>query len=500
MSIPVASIVSVAISIGAKFPPRAGFGVLNLVTSEFDGKALGVISLPERIRSYSNLDGVAADWSANSEVIKAATAYFGQQPKPTSLKVSMRYPVAQNSMLRGGSVVDDATNLAIFTAILDGSFALSIDGVSNDITGIDFSGDLNMDDVAADIQTALQLESGGSWPTSTCTYDGSRFVIQSGSSGVTSLISFASVVSPAVGTDISSLLQIRTGESTKNNGIDAETITASLNEIQNVDSDWYGLSFTKEVRDGVVINSENAVTAAATWCEARVKIFGNTSNDIDLLDSVTTNDIASTFKASSLRRSITNFSSYPDQYPSASVPGRAFTVNFNQPNSTITLKFKQTPGITVENLTQNQKAVLDNKNANAVIKVGSRNMYAESFMANGNFFDEVHGVDWLQNAIQTNVFGYLLTRTTKVPYTDKGVAAIAQQVTKALDEAVRNGLIAPGETIDGEFLPNGYKVIALPVADVNQSDKDARQYNSLSFVVLGAGAIHGVQIEGIFER
>ena len=180
--------------------------------------------------------------------------------------------------------------------------------------------------------------------------------------------------------------------------------------------------------------------------------------------------------------------------------GRAFTVNFNQPNSTITLKFKQAPGITVENLTQSHKVVLDSKRANAIITVGASDMFAESFMASGVFFDEVHGIDWLENAVQTNVFGYLSTRPTKVPYTDKGISAIKQQVTKALDEAVLNGLIAPGETIDGEFLGTGYKIITIPAADINQSDVDARKYPGLSFVVLGAGAIHSVQINGVFER
>jgi hypothetical protein len=293
---------------------------------------------------------------------------------------------------------------------------------------------------------------------------------------------------------------MRQGESTKTSGIDAETVTASLNAIQNVDEDWYGLVFTKEIRDLVQVNGEDAVEAAADWCEARVKVFGNTSNDFDVLDAVTTSDICSVLKSKSIRRTISTYSSFENEYPSASILGRAFTVNFNQPNSTLTLKFKQMPTMTVENLTQNQKAVLNSKNGNALIEVGTSYMFAESYMANGVFFDEVHGVDWLTDAIQTNVFGYLLTRTTKVPYTNKGVTAIEQQVINALDEAVRNGLIAPGETIDGEFLGTGYETTAILVEDINQSDKEARFYPGLSFVILGAGAIHGVQINGIFER
>jgi hypothetical protein len=494
MGIPISSVVGVSIAIGATFPARAGFGTLNIVTAES-----GVIGVAERIRSYQNLDGVVADWPANSEVVSAATAYFGQQPKPTSLKVSTRFPSAVGAQLRSGAVAQNAANLALFTAISTGSFAITIDGASSeDITGLDFSASTDLNGVASVIETALQLIASGGFTAATCTHDGTRFFINSGTTGVTSTISF--LTAAATGADVSSLLEMQQGEGTKTPGIAAETITASLNAIQNADTDWYGLLFTKEVRDGFVVNAEDAVEAAAAWCEARIKVFGNTTNDLDALDSVNENDILSLLKAQNLRRTLSTYSSSPNQYPSASILGRAFTVNFNQPNSTLTLKFKQGPGITVEQLTQNEKAVLDSKRGNAFILVGQSDMYAESRMANNTFFDEVHGIDWLQNAIQINVFGYLLTRTTKVPYTDKGVAALEQQVINALDEAVRNGLIAPGETIDGRFLPNGYEVNTVLVADTNQSDKEARNYNGISFIILGAGAIHGAQINGIFER
>lgn len=492
MTIPTSKVVNVAIAIGATFPARAGFGTLNIVTAE-----TGVIGVAERKRAYSTLDGVAADWSANTEVLKAATAYFSQQPKPTSLVVSVRFPTAQSAQLRGGAV----TSVTEFLTVADGSFAISIDGDAQDITGIDLTdGEVTLDDVAASIQSALQAVATGGYSAATCTHDGTRFYITSGTTGVSSTISFLSAVDPATGTDISSMLQMALGEGTKENGLAAETITASLNAIAQKDNSWYGLLFTKEVRDGVQVNSEDAVVAAASWCEARVKTFFNTTNDIDSYDSVTTNDIGSVLEAASYRRTITSFSSYPSQYPSASLAGRAFTVNFSQPNSTITLMFKQLPGITVEDLSDNQLAVLESKNINSYITVGGVNMFTDSRMANGVFYDEVHGIDWLTNAIQTNVFGYMVTRTTKVPYTDKGTAALEQQTIRALDEAVLNGLAAPGETIDGEFLGNGYKTTLISVADVNQSDKEARFYPGLSFVILGAGAIHGVQINGVFER
>lgn len=496
MSIPVSSIVNVSITLGATFPSRKGFGILNCVTAE-----TGVIGFAERIRAYSDAASVAADWPGTSEVVKLANAYFSQQPKPTEFRVSVRAENDVAAELRGGSVVDNAANLALFTAISDGSFAISIDGNAEDVTGIDFTtGVTDMATAAAKIETALQAIVTLPFPTSTVTYDGSRFFITSGTTGASSSISFLTPVSPATGTDISSLLQMQQGEATKTDGIAAETITEALNAIEAKSSDWYGLIFTNEVRDAAVVNTEPAVIAAAAWTQARVKVFFNTSNDLDVLDSVVTNDIVSQLDAANYTRTMSTFSSFISQYPSASVAGRAFTVDFSQPDSTITMKFKQLPGITVESLSTNQKNVLDSKRGNAFITVGATDIYAESFMAGDFFFDEIHGTDWLTDAIQTEVFGYLVSRPTKVPYTDKGVAALEQQLIKILDESVRNGLVATGETIDGEFLPNGYKTITVPVADVSASKKQNRQYNGLSFVAIGAGAIHGVQIQGVFER
>ena len=496
MTIPVKSIVAVSITIGASFPSRKGFGILNCVTAE-----TGTIGFAERIRSYGSADSVAADWPSNSEVVKLANSYFGQQPKPTDFRVSVRAEAAVAAELRGGSVVDNAANLALFVAISDGSFAISIDGNAEDITTIDFTGDTNLTDVAATIEAKLQAILTLPFPTSTVDYEDGRFFIRSGTTGATSLISFLTQVSPVTGTDIGSLLQMQQGEGTKTNGIDPETITESLDAIQQASSDWYGLIFTKEVRDAAQVNGEDAVVAAAAWVQARIKTFFNTSNDLDVLDSVTTNDIISLLNASSSTRTMSTFSSHTAEYPGASIAGRAFTVDFSQPNSTITLKFKQGPGITSENLSENDKSVLDSKRGNSFFEVGPDTViYGESYMGGDFFFDEIHGTDWLTDAIEKEVFGYILSRPSKVPYSEAGTAALEQQTIKVLDEAVRNGLVAPGETIDGVFLPNGYITTTIPVANVSQTEKDARQYNGLSFIALGAGAIHGAQIQAVFER
>ena len=193
-----------------------------------------------------------------------------------------------------------------------------------------------------------------------------------------------------------------------------------------------------------------------------------------------------------------------DDHTSAhfSAAARASTVNFDLADSTITLKFKQLPGVTPSIITESERRGLTSKNINYYTNFGKSRMLAESTMAqDGVFIDEVHGVDWLQNAIETNVFGYLYAHPTKVPQTDKGVAALEQQVRLALQEAVRNGLIAPGTNyLTGEFMEKGFVTWAQPVGEQNQSDREARKAPPIYFLAKGAGAIHSVDIAGVFQR
>lgn len=487
--LPLSTIVNVNISVSPTFPAREGFGTLLIVTNQ-----TGVVGVSERLRLYSDIDGVIADWGANSEVTKAATTYFSQKPKPTSLMVGVRFDANQNAELIGGSV--PSPELASFQALTNAGFTVAIDGVSQEITGLNFSAAASLSAVADIIETAIQAIGTGGFTAATFSYEATGFVLKSGTAGAASTLSY--VTAPTSGEDVSTILKMLQGESVKADGVDAEDITTALSALNEKDDSWYGFMFTKEVRDTVQVYGETAVLAAAAWTEARVKTFFTVSNNELTKTSTQTGTIA--YLLASYSRTIVLYSSYPTEYPDASTAGRAFTVDFTSGNPSITLKFKQLPGITVEKVSTVQKGYLDAVNCNAYISIAGNIMLAEGKMASGRFFDEIHGLDWLKNAIQTNVFGYMSTRTSKVPYTDKGIQALAQQVSNALAEGVTAGLLAPGTTIDDEFLSEGYKVSTVPEAKVSQSNKEARFYNGISFVALGSGAIHGVTINGIFER
>jgi len=70
----------------------------------------------------------------------------------------------------------------------------------------------------------------------------------------------------------------------------------------------------------------------------------------------------------------------------------------------MTLKFKQEPGVAPETLTETQAATLRGKHCNVFVNYDNDTaIIQEGVSFDGSFFDEVVGLDWLENDIQTAV-------------------------------------------------------------------------------------------------
>jgi hypothetical protein len=87
----------------------------------------------------------------------------------------------------------------VWAAVADGSFRITIDGVGHNIDAINFAGDLNMDDVAATIQAAVQAATGA---LETVVWDTNHFIITTVDSA-SSAITVTETSTGVVGTDIS---------------------------------------------------------------------------------------------------------------------------------------------------------------------------------------------------------------------------------------------------------------------------------------------------------
>ncbi|MEX0632778.1 DUF3383 domain-containing protein [Serratia ureilytica] len=118
-------------------------------------------------------------------------------------------------------------------------------------------------------------------------------------------------------------------------------------------------------------------------------------------------------------------------------------------------------------------------------------------MCNADFFDERHGLDWLQNYVQTNYYNRLYTSSTKVPQTDEGITDLLTNVEASLAQGAENGLIAPGvwgrrfrRAEYRRHADKGYYVYSPPIAQQAQAEREARKAPVMQVAIKLAGAVH----------
>ncbi|EOI2401102.1 DUF3383 family protein [Klebsiella pneumoniae] len=273
-----------------------------------------------------------------------------------------------------------------------------------------------------------------------------------------------------------------------------ETLLQAVNACLQY-TNWYGLAIADSAD---LVEADVISVAAAIEASSLSRILAVTTDDVNVLVSGNTDNIGYKLKAAGYGRTFWQYSS-SSKYAAISAFGRAFTVNFTGNNTTITLKFKTEPGVTYETLTTAQAAAIDAINGNVYVYYANDTaIIQQGVMANGDFFDERHGLDWLQNYVQTNLYNLLYTSTTKIPQTDAGVTRLMTNVEASLDQAVNNGLVAPGvwnggpigQIQSGDTLTKGYYVYADAVANQAQSDREARKSPVIQAAIKLAGAIH----------
>lgn len=313
---------------------------------------------------------------------------------------------------------------------------------------------------------------------------------------VSSSVGFATAGS---GTDISAQLKMTADLSQSLvPGFDAESPVACAAVLADMSSDWYGLMFQASVQP-----TDDQSIDVSTFIEALslTRIYGVTIINTNVLSALVTTDLASRMVQGAYRQSFCQYS--PNIAAIASFFGRAFSVNFNANNSTITLMYKQEPSVAPSVLTENQALILKNKRCN-VYTAYDNNTFIIQFgvMSGPAYFDEIHGVDWLQNAIQTACYNVMFTSTTKIPQTDAGVNQFVNAISGVCGQGVANGFIAPGiwnadgfgELTNGQFLKTGYYIFAQPIALQSQADRETRVAPPIQVAVKLAGAIQSLNV------
>lgn len=500
MAIEITEFANVSISVSPTGVQGGNFGILGFLTTDSDGIKVGKEITPaERYRSYTSLDSVLGDWATSSEVAKAATSFYGQTPTPTDFDVIVNYRNPQKSVLLGGGtgtpseIFEEAITWTggeeILTLTLDGTL-VELDANAAIAAAVS---PITADSIADALTTEVALDLVGA----KVTHNGYQYVVHGATAGAS-----AGTITAAGDTEAARALGLTQASARVVAGINAETAVQSAANAAELGTEYVGLVNHKMFRDGAFTDdSGDSEMDIAAHVNGRSRIFLNTTNDTTTLVAGSSGCSAAKMKAKSYRFVLTTFSRDVNAYPSASVFGRAASVNFSAIGSTITLNLKQMPGITAEDLTPSEFANLQSYNASAVVRIGkSVNAFTNARMASGTWLDSTHGLMWLENRCEVDQFNLLYGSATKVPYSDTGLNMAFDVLTRSLKAAVSNGLAAPGYLPSGEFLSEGFEVYKVPLADVPASDKSNRVYKGLSFKMVGAGALQDLEVSGEFSE
>jgi hypothetical protein len=490
-TLPVTDFVSVSVTL-----TPAGAQSQNISTLLVLGNS-NVIDTVQRIRPYTTLAGVAADFGTTAPEYLAAALWFGQSPQPTTLYIGRWAQTATAGELVGATLSAANSLYTAWTGITAGSLALAVNGgaVTN-VTGINLSTATTMAGVAALIQTAIAAVDAGVTVVWNAVY--SRFQITSSTTGASSSVSF--LTAAGTGTDISAQMGMQSTSSGAYQvpGQAAETALAAATLFDaNFGQSWYALMMPT-----ITADTDHVAVAGYINAATNKHLYGVTTQEAGVLVSTNTTNVAYLLQQLGYSRSIVQYSS-TSLYAVASLFAEALTVNYNGNNTAITLAYKQEPGVTAENLNQTQYAALTGFNANAFLAVNNAtNILQPGVVSNGTYIDIMTGTDWLALAIQTAVYNLLYTTTTKVPQTDAGTNLILTTIESILSQAVTNGLLAPGtwyaggfgQIVYGQYLPKGFYVYAPPISSQSEATRATRASVPIQIAAKLAGAIQSVSV------
>ena len=457
-----------------------------------------------RVRRYTNAQDVAEDFEADSVPYLAAQVYFAQSPFPRNLFIGNYAATAKNEEVRGGT----PSSLSVLQAISTGSFR--VNGVN--FTGLDLSSVTDLAGVATALQTLLRTGTGTRFTGAQVTYDAmkTRFEVRFGGQDTDGTV--FTTHSTAVGVDVSDPLGLDAGSgATYHPGGQDTSVAAALDDIVGLDSSFYFVTNEASMNAGAA--NDEALSIAA-WTEANARVYAAESNEMGAL---TTGEVASVLYTLSQReygRTFITWSEVAD-YKALSIAGRLSSVDFEQPASYTTAKFKTLPGTTPDSITPTQAAELDRKRCNYYANYGATPIYSEGYMsADGLWVDVRYWLDWLRTSIQTDLFN-LLRASASIPLTSGGVLVIKSVIAAVMERGRRNGGITAGVTISEQMaaeiaaatgqpanrvLPSGYYTYVGSVAAQSDADRTARRSPPVKVWMRGSGAVHSIDVALTFEN
>ena len=445
----------------------------------------------EEFRVYTSSDEVKTDFGSASRTYKMAVNVFSQSPNILSgggRLIIFPMPTAVSAVIASTTTEAlDSARLLAFQSISDGEFTIDIDGVSTDITGLDFTNAKSLDDVLLVIANQL--------PLVTCENNSGEFLFSSKKYGIDSTM-VLSAFGAGSGTDITGATYLNIASATVVSGANSsgETLGDAVTRAKDL-ANFAGIMTTLQIENDKIEAFSSAshagdFIAVLPFCKV---------TDID--------GICKTIKDAEQTkvRSVLYSKSVDDSFLTvASYVGRAFSVNFSGVNTSSTMNMKKLVNIISDGGIS--QTYYELAKANGVDLYVNYAGDARVLSSGGNeFFDRVYNQLQLKFSMQTNAYNYLAQTNTKIPQTESGMDGLKDSLKKICEQFVRVGVIASGAWNSPDTFGNpedfkrnisdyGYFIYSLPIAQQSQADRETRVAPLVQIAVKEAGAIHSVVI------
>lgn len=222
----------------------------------------------------------------------------------------------------------------------------------------------------------------------------------------------------------------------------------------------------------------------AEWTEAREKMFGYSYKDPD--SNPVTNVYYRTFGIC-----YGDDTGSGDPYKHIAMAVRFLSYDAGSE----TWVNKSLASVSTSNFTDTEIDTIDKDPASYYIQVGDTGLVQGGKVRAGEWIDVIRFRDWLKNDMQLRILN-LLVKRPKVPYTDKGIGLVRNQMIASLKEGTRRGGIAEDQyNSDDELIP-GFTTSVPLAADLSDTQRESRILEDCTFSAILAGAIHVVNVTG----
>jgi len=448
-----------------------------------------------RVRFYSTIDAVEADFTPGGDTWYAANAFFSQAERPTTMCIGAVFKEPQPAGLLAGPI-----DLVKLRMVADGAFSIAVNGVPTEVTGLDFTTVQNTQAVAAIVQGAL-LDAGVAAGASV-NY-GSLF-LSTALTGDGAELSY--VDAPSTGIDVSALLGLTQAAGASlwvgysPGGLSAEASLVSI-AARCTGRPIYGWCLARPYRD-----TDDQV-AFAEWAQAReVAIFVACTNSVTAYNTSDTTNIGYSGYAAGRTRQATFYHHDPRVYPDVAYLAQALATDYSAPNSAKTMKYKQLAGIEPSPMDETIAGALDSRRINYYVAMGNTSRITRQGVQSAESWwtDSLVNLDNLYEEILTGVFNVLL-RNKKVAFTPTGQGLVISELSRVFQKYKDNDCLDDRPVYDAQLesgvrIEPAYSITPTPIYMASDSDRASRTLPPFNIVAYESGASHKININvSVFE-